>query len=290
MLNVKEEASQSVGEKIDETVKAAEETVRQPFVKKIARLGFYTKAFLFIVIGILALMVATGQQGGELADPTGALTRIAALDFGRILLMIFIAGAVSHGVWNILRGAADVDDAGKKWQGIIKRSIAVGIGLFYIWLAFSAFNILVTEKVESQNGEVQRTIAQIFLALPLGTVLLFLIGLITIGTGIHVCYSGITGKYQENFRLFSLEKGQMRIINILGYFSFTARALIFCLVGYFFISAAINYNPNEAIGIDGALAVLARTYYGKTILFITAAGLVCHGVLSLYEARYRRIC
>ncbi len=287
---MKEETSQSVGEKIEVTVKAAEETVRKPFVKKIARLGFYTKGFLFIVVGILAVMVATGQSGGELTDAAGALTRVAKLDFGKILLIVFIAGAVSHGFWNILRGMADVDDAGKNWRGIIKRAIAVGIGIFYVWLAFSAFNILVTENVETGNGEVQRTIAQIFLALPLGAALLFIIGLSTIGVGIHECYRGFSRKYQENFRLFTLGKGQLRLINFLGIMSFTARALIFCLVGYFFISAAINYNPNEAIGIDGALAILADTYYGKTILFITAAGLVCHGVLSLYEARFRRIC
>jgi len=287
---IQEETSQTVGDKIEETVKAAEEAVKKPFVKKIARLGFYTKGFIFIVVGILALMVAFGQKGGELADPMGALARVSTLDFGRILIIIFIAGALGHGFWNILRGVADVDDAGKSWQGIVKRSIAVGVGIFYVWLAFSAFNILVTEKTQVEGGEVQRTIAHLILALPLGFILLFLIGLITIGAGVHECYSGLSRKYQENFRLFTLGKGQLRFVNILGVLSFTARALLFCLVGYFFISAAINYNAEEVIGIDGALAILAQTYYGKTILFITAAGLVCHGVLSLYEARFRRIC
>jgi hypothetical protein len=286
---MKEETSQTVGEKIQETVKAAEETVRKPFVKKLARLGFYTKGFLFIVIGILAAMVATGQKGGELDDPTGALAKIATLEFGKILLVIFIVGAAGHGLWNILRGAADVDDAGSNWQGIFKRSIAVGVGIFYVWLAFSALTIVITEKVTSRSGAIQKTIAEIFLALPLGAVLMFLIGLGTIGGGLHEFYSGLTGKYRENFRLFTLGRHQQRLINVLGVLSFTARALIFCLVGYFFISAAVNYNPNEVIGIDGALAILARTYYGKTILFITAAGLVCHGFLSLYEARFRRI-
>ncbi|HEY8562897.1 MAG TPA: DUF1206 domain-containing protein [Pyrinomonadaceae bacterium] len=287
---MKEETLPAVKEKVKETVQAAEETVRKPFVRKIARLGFYTKGFLFIVIGILAVMVALGQRGGELADPTGALTRVAMLDYGRVILMVFIAGAVSHGVWNILRGLADVDGAGKNWRGIIMRCIAIGVGIFYLWLAFSAFNILVTENVRVEGGQVQRTIAGIILAVPLGFMLLFLIGLITIGAGIHECYSGITRKYQNNFRLFSLSANQLRFINVLGILSFTARAIIFCLVGYFFISAAIHYNAEEAIGIDGALAILADTYYGKTILFITAAGLVCHGVLSLYEARFRRIC
>jgi hypothetical protein len=286
---MKEETSHSVGERIEETVRVAEETVRRPFVKKIARLGFYTKGFLFIVIGILGVMVAIGEKGGELADPTGALARVATLDFGRILLMIFIAGALGHGFWNILRGTADVDNAGKKWPGIVKRGIAVGVGIFYVYLAFSATNILITENFTVRGGEIQRTIAELFLALPLGEVLLFLIGLITIGAGFHECYSGISGKYQENFRLFTLGKNELRLVKFLGVLSFTARALIFWLVGYFFISAAIHYNPNEAIGIDGALAILAQTYYGKTILFITAAGLVCHGFLSLYEARFRRL-
>jgi hypothetical protein len=61
-------------------------------------------------------------------------------------------------------------------------------------------------------------------------------------------------------------------------------------MGYFFIMAAVNYNPDEAVGLDGALKTLAQTYYGKTLLFVTATGLICHGILSLYEARYRRIC
>jgi hypothetical protein len=61
-------------------------------------------------------------------------------------------------------------------------------------------------------------------------------------------------------------------------------------MGYFLISAAINFNPNEAIGIDGALQKLAQTYFGKTVLFVMATGIICHGMLSLYEAKYRRIC
>ena len=72
--------------------------------------------------------------------------------------------------------------------------------------------------------------------------------------------------------------------------SFTARAVIFGLMGYFFILAALESNPDQAMGIDGALMALAQSYYGKTLLFVAATGLISHGVLSLYEARYRRIC
>jgi len=285
-----DETRQSVSEKIEQTVEAAEEVVRHPYTKKLAELGFYTKGVLFIVIGVLALMVATGQKGAELADPTGAMTQIARVRYGKILLIIFIVGAIGHGVWNILRGAADVDDAGKNWQGIGKRVIAGGVGVFYLFLAWTAWTIITTSQVAVQNGAIQKTLTAIILALPLGTILVMLIGLSVIGAGINECYRGLTGKFQEDFRLRELKGNKRRIVTVLGALSFTARAVIFGLMGYFFILAAFNSNPNEAMGIDGALLILAQSYYGKVLLFIAATGLICHGVLSLYEARYRRIC
>ncbi|HEX8369502.1 MAG TPA: DUF1206 domain-containing protein [Pyrinomonadaceae bacterium] len=287
---MKEETSPTVSEKIGETVKAAEEVVRHPYTKTLARFGFYTKGFLFIVIGILAVLVATGQRGGELADPSGALETIARASYGKWLLIIFIVGAIGHGLWNVLRGAADVDNAGGGWQGISKRIIAAGVGIFYLGLAFTAWSIITAEQITDRNGEIPRTFAAILLALPLGASLMFLIGLGIVGAGVHECYSGVTGKYKENFKLFAVENSQRRIITVLGVLSFTARALLLGLVGYFFMTAAIRHDPNEAAGLDGALAALAQTYYGKTLLFVTATGLICHGVLSLYEARYRRIC
>jgi hypothetical protein len=279
-----------VSEKIEQTVVAAEEAVRHPYIKTLARFGFYTKGFLFLVIGVLAILVALGDRSGKLADPTGALTIIAQYTFGKILLVIFIAGAFGHGAWNVLRGVADVDNAGKKWHGIVKRCIAVSVGFFYFFLAWTAWNIVASVGVQVQNGTVQKTLTAVILALPLGAVLVFLIGLSVIGAGVSECYRGITGKFQEDFRLRELEGGKRKVVTVLGALSFTARAVILGLMGYFFITAAIESNPNEAMGIDGALFVLGSTYYGKILLFIAAAGLICHGILSLYEARYRRIC
>jgi hypothetical protein len=285
-----ENKGSSVGEKIEKTVEAAEEAVQHPFIKKLAEFGFYTKGFLFFVIGVLAILVAIGDREGQLADPTGALSRIAQASYGKFILAIFIIGAIGHGIWNILRGAADVDNAGKKWQGIVKRVIAGGTGVFYLFLAWTAWRILATANVTVQNGAVQKTITAIILAFPLGAVLVFLIGLSVIGAGISECYRGVTGKFQDTFRLRELESGKRRVIGVLGTLSFTARAVIYGLIGYFFIVAAIDSNPNEAMGVDGALLTLGSTFYGKILLFIAATGLICHGILSLYEARYRRIC
>ena len=285
-----EESKGNLSDTIEEAVEMAEEVVRHPYAITLAEMGFYTKGFLFIVIGMLAVLVATGQKGGELADPTGALGRIAQLPYGKVILIIFVIGAIGHGAWNILRGVADVDNTGKDWKGIFRRGIAVGVGIFYLFLAWTAWSIIVATQVSVESEAIQKTLTAVLLALPLGAVFVVIIGLGVIGAGIHECYSGVTGKFQENFKLYEIQGSKRKIISVLGLFSFVARALIFALIGYFFIWAAINYDPNEAVGIDGALMALAQTYYGKTLLFVTAFGLICHGVLSLYEARYRRIC
>ncbi len=286
---MKDATAVTVKEKIVDTVEAAEEIVRHPLIKSLSRFGFYTKGFLFIVIGVLAIMVAFGEKGGMLADPTGALSAVAQFTFGKILLTIFIVGAISHGAWNILRGAADVDNMGNGWQGIAKRILAVGVGVFYLGLAWTAWNLILTANVTSENGEIQKTFVSIILSVPLGTILVTLIGIGVIGAGFHEFYSGVTGKYQENFRMFELKGGKRHVLNVLGYFGFIARALIFVLIGYFFITAAFYFDPKVVVGMDGALLALSQSYFGKVLLFITAVGLVCHGVLSLYEGKYRRI-
>lgn len=57
----------------------------------------------------------------------------------------------------------------------------------------------------------------------------------------------------------------------------------------FLIAAALDYNPNKAVGLDGALAKLAQNSYGPFLLGLVATGLIAFGLYSLSDARYRRI-
>jgi hypothetical protein len=60
-------------------------------------------------------------------------------------------------------------------------------------------------------------------------------------------------------------------------------------VGVFLIKSAIDFNPEKAVGLDGALAKLVHQSYGPFLLGIVAAGLIAFGVYSVSDARYRRI-
>lgn len=285
-----DQTKQALSDTVEKTVEAAEEAVKQPFFKRMARFGFYAKAVLFIVIGTLAVLVTTGSDEGRVTDAVGAMSRVAQRPFGKALLFIFVLGAIGHGVWNILRGAADIDDAGTKWQGIVRRVISIIIGFFYLGLALAAMDIVLTVRVGDTSSQAEETFIAVLLAVPiLGALLLFLIGIGVMGAGVHECYSGLTGKYQESYRLWEISGLHMTFITILGILSFTARALILVIMGYFFSSAAL-FGLNGSIGMDASLLALVQTSYGKIVLFVTAIGLIAHGILAFYEAKYRRIC
>ena len=61
-------------------------------------------------------------------------------------------------------------------------------------------------------------------------------------------------------------------------------------MGYFFLRASFNNDVKGGIGLDAALLTLLNTSYGRVLVMFTAIGLIGHGVLAFYEARYRRIC
>jgi hypothetical protein len=68
-----------------------------------------------------------------------------------------------------------------------------------------------------------------------------------------------------------------------------ARGVVFALIGYGLIKAALDYDSNKAIGLDGALRKLAHASYGPLLLAIVAAGLVMFAAYSLADARYRKV-
>jgi hypothetical protein len=268
----------------------AEEVVRHPWIRSLSKFGFYTKGLLFIVIGVSAISLVMGLRGGRIADPMGAMSAIAQMTFGRVLLLLIVAGAIGHGLWNILRGFADVDNKGKGVMAIIQRSLSVGIGIFYFFLAATALGIILSNRNNVENGHAEQYLTWVFLSIPLGALVVLIISigfLVAAGTE---CYSGFTGKFLETYRSWQLSPGTQRFVLILGIISFPTRALLYVLSGYFFFLAANLNDPYQAEGMDGALLALAQSRFGEILLFISGFGLVCHGILAFFEAKYRRIC
>jgi hypothetical protein len=57
----------------------------------------------------------------------------------------------------------------------------------------------------------------------------------------------------------------------IGFAGHLARAVVFGLIGLFVTNAAVEYDPKESIGLDGALQKLVNTDYGPYLLGHLAA-------------------
>ena len=284
------ETKVAIAETMREAEVVAEEVVRLPWILSLSRLGFYTKGVLFIVIGVSAVFLSAGLRGGRIADPIGAMEAIAQMAFGRVLLLVIVAGALGHGLWNVLRGFADVDDHGKGILGITKRCLSVGIGIFYFILAATALDIVLSNNVGVTNGRGEQYVTWVFLSIPLGALVVLIIAIGFFVAAGSECYSGFTGRFMNTYRSWQLSPTVERFVLSLGVVSFSTRAVLYVLTGYFFFLAANLNDPYQAEGMDGALLALAQSRFGSVFLFISGFGLVCHGVLAFFEAKYRRIC
>ena len=68
-----------------------------------------------------------------------------------------------------------------------------------------------------------------------------------------------------------------------------ARGIAFLVSGWFLIKSGLQYDPNEARGLGGALEALASQPYGPWLLGLVALGLIAYGAYSFLQARYRKI-
>lgn len=252
-----------------------------------ARSGFVARGVIYGLIGVLAIKLALGVEGGDAADQQGALRNIARQSFGETLLIAIAIGLAGYALWRLVRAAIGHGPEGQD-EGF-ERVAALASGIVYAGLCVAAISILNHSSSNSSGSRNAERTTDDVLGWPAGQWLVGLAGLVLIGTGLYQGYKGITQKFLEDAKTEQMNQHARRVFTGLGTFGHVARMVVFCMVGYFLIKAAIDYNPDEAVGLDGALSKLAQNSYGPFLLGIVAAGLLGFGLYSFAEALYRRV-
>jgi hypothetical protein len=257
----------------------------------VARAGLVAKGVSFGLVGVLAIKLAFGS-GGEATSRNGALQDLAQHSFGKVVLALLAFGFAGYAIWRFVQAAVEKDDDGgekgvaKTWG---KRAGYVGRGLIYAGLTFTAVKILLgSNGQQSQNQKAHKTTAAV-LDWPGGRWIVGIVGLCIVGAAFWNLYRGLTKKFEDKWRTGEMSETARTWGGRAGVAGHLARAVVFGLIGIFVTKAAIDFNPKDAIGIDGALQKLAHAGYGPSLLGVTAAGLVCYGVYCLVDARYRDV-
>ena len=257
----------------------------------VARAGLVAKGVSYALVGVLAVAVAVGH-GGKATSRSGALASVADEPWGKVALTLLALGFAAHALWRFVQAVAEREDHGGKAERLAKkwgrRGSCLGSGFIYAGLTFLTIRLLAGSNAqESQNEKARQTTATVF-DWPAGRWIVALAGLAILGFGLGNAYAGLTKKFEDDWRggMSSAERTWGSRAGVVGHI---ARGLVFCLIGIFMITAAYDYNPQDAIGFDGALQKLARASYGPWLLGVTAAGLVAYGLFCLVDARYRDV-
>jgi hypothetical protein len=249
----------------------------------LARAGLVARGVVYLIIGVLALELALGE-GGKATNQTGALKTISEQSFGGLMLVLLAIGLAGYSLWRLLRAA--IGHGAEQRDSTGDRIAALASGIAYGVLAITAVKIL-TESGAGSGTPKQPTGG--VLDWPAGEVIVAIAGAIMIGVGIYQAYKGLAKKFLEDANTGEMSEGVQKAYTALGVFGHVARAVIFALIGYGLIKAAVDYNPKQAIGLDGALRELADASYGPVLLAAVALGLAGFALYSIVDSRYRKV-
>jgi hypothetical protein len=202
-----------------------------------------------------------------------------------VLLTLVAIGLAGYSLWRFVRAAIGHGPEGT--DSGFDRATAFASGLAYGALCVLAVEILMGAGSGSAANAKKATAG--VLGWPAGVWIVGIAGVVLFGAGLYQGYRGITKKFLDDSKTAEMGMRTRKWISRLGTVGHLARMVVFSLVGIFLTKAALNYNPRDAVGLDGALAKIVHRSYGPYALGVVAAGLVAFALYSLSDARYRKI-
>ena len=264
----------------------ADKVADNEWFERLARWGLAVRGLMYLLIALLALRVASGDAG-ERADKQGALQAVVRQPMGKVLVAALAVGFAGYAAWRLLaavRGPTGEDGA----KATFKRIGYAARGLFYLLLFGTAVRLIVANTGDSATEQAPDWTARV-LGWPGGRLLVAATGIAILGGGLYVGWRGVSKKFRKHLKGYEMTPRQRRVILWLGTVGNMARSLVFMLIGVLLIVAALQHDPTEAVGIDGALRRVAGRSFGPALLAAVAAGLALYGLFSLAEARFRRV-
>ena len=226
-----------------------ERFVRSDSFEWLSRAGFAARGTVYLIIGILAIKLALGNSGSS-ASQQGAMRAIAAQPFGQVLLILVAIGLGGYALWRLVRGLLGHGPEGS--DSGIDRVAALASGVVYAGLlrdrrrdpARRRFRLRWRTEDDLRclwlarrnlAGRDRRRRADRRRPLP----------------GIPRTEQRLP---QGLRRDRADEPTRPPLDQVDRHCRVPSRMVVFCLVGAFLIHAAVDYNPNQAVGLDGALA------------------------------------
>jgi hypothetical protein len=251
----------------------------------LARAGLVARGFVYGIVGILALKLAVGS-GGRATTQRGAMMTLAREPFGQALLIATAVGLAGYATWRLVR--AGIGHGTEQNDSGLQRIAHVASGLAYAALCVTAVKILTGASSSGGSNSPKQTTGGV-LGWTGGTEIVGVVGAVLICVALFQGYKGVSKKFLEDSKVREMSREVKRAFTAIGVVGHLARMVVFGLIGYGLVKAAVEYNPRSAIGLDGALTKLLHNSYGPLLLGVVAAGLIAFALYSIADARYAKI-
>ena len=259
-----------------EATSVAREAGNSRVVEWGARLGYVVLGILHLVIAWIAVKIAWNIGGGsKSADTTGALKEISSSGTGPFLLGVAVVGFAMLAIWQLIEAAISHGEAKDRGKAAAK-------GLMYAVFAWTSFKV--AQGGGGSNEKQTEDFTAGLMGSPGGRLLVGVLGLVVLGVAGYHVYKGWTKKFLEDLRE---HPGQWAVVA--GRIGDLAKGVALVIVGFFFLVAAWQANPEKAQGLDGALKTLKDQAFGPFLLTLVAVGIAAYGVYSFARARYARL-
>jgi hypothetical protein len=277
-----------VGQAKEKAEDFLEDAADSAWLERLARIGLVARGLLYVVVGILAVQVARGHDEAR-ADKQGALQAVVRQPFGRLLVLLLAVGFAGYAIWRFVEAAVGPRDTDDERKAMAKRLGYAARGGMYAFFFASAVKLFIWSKQAAGSQQQEADWTARVLSWPGGTWLVTGVGAVLIGSGLYVGWRGLSGKFRKRLKSFEMGASERRWIRGVGTVGMIARMVVWTMIGVFLIAAARQHDPQQAVGIDGALKRLAERSYGPALLVVVAFGLAAYGLYSFAEARYRRV-
>lgn len=264
---------------------AASRASRSSWLERLTRGGLVGYGVIHLLFAWLIVQLAAGGSRAD-GDQSGALHELAGKPYGTALIALIVVGLVAMTIWQLLE-AATGHRAERGRHRLYERVASAGRAAFYAYFAWTGVKVLRGKSASS--ADTQQQASEDLMASGGGRYTVGLAGVAVAAIGVGLVIYGLLRKFEKHLRTGEMT-ARMRVVSRrLGVAGYAAKGLAYGIAGVLLVTAAVQYDPAKARGLDATLRVLAGQSYGPWLLLLTAAGIGAYGLFSVVQARYRKV-
>ena len=228
---------------------------------------------MYILVGFLAL------KAGRTEDPSEAMAWLGS-GWGKAVVAAMAVGFLFYGIWRLASAWLDSDGKGSDLKGLGPRIAAAGSGIIHLGFCYYAVKIALGSGGRGGGSGAESGTATA-LSFPGGEFAIYVAGAVLVGAGLVQLDQAVRLRFLKHMKAGT---GSPPWICWTGRIGYAARGVIFLVAAWLLVHAGMHHNPGEAGGVGDSLAAVP-----DALRPFIAAGLGVFGLLSLIEAKYRKI-